>query len=84
MDSTLTNIGDDEIVRVWDVPSKKQKQLLEDHGRRWGQITCLAWLESIKDALTLLSFGTGCGLVVIYRQTKENVSITHLMRINIK
>lgn len=68
--------GDDEIVRVWDMSTKKQKQYIQDHGRRWGQITCLAWLMGIetKDGLMPLSFGTGHGLMVIYRQMRENVS----------
>ena len=56
--------------------TKKQKQQLQDHGSRWGQITCLAWLAGIeaKDGLTSLAFGSGRGLVVIYRQPRENVS----------
>lgn len=63
--------GDDETVRIWEVSTKKSLQILEDPGRRWGQITCLTWLDNWgADDLNPIAFGTGRGLMVIYRRTR--------------
>jgi hypothetical protein len=63
--------GDDETVRVWEVSTQKSLQILEDPGRRWGQITCLTWLDNwATDDLNRIAFGTGRGLMVIYRRSR--------------
>lgn len=63
--------GDDETVRVWEVSTKKSLQILEDPGRRWGQITCLTWLDNWEaDDLNPIAFGTGRGLMVIFRWSR--------------
>ena len=70
------SLGDDEKVLIWDVVTRKRKYLLEDSGRRWGQITCLSWLGSggrQDNGLAILCFGTARGLVVIYRQSQTDV-----------
>ena len=68
--------GDDETVRVWEISTKKCLQILEDPGRRWGQITCLTWLGNWEnDDLKPIAFGTGRGLMVIYRRSRIDVSV---------
>ena len=67
--------GDDETVRIWELPTKSCLQVLEDHGKRWGQITCLAWLGGHNDtSLSPIIFGTARGLLVIYRRPRIGVS----------
>ena len=69
-------VGDDETVRVWEISTKKCVHVLEDPGRRWGQITCLTWLGNWgNDDLKPIAFGTGRGLMVIYRRPRINVSV---------
>ncbi len=71
-------VGDDEKVYVWDVAKKKRTQLLDDHAHRWGQITCLAWFDQIghqEGVRNVLAFGSGRGLLVMYRQTRPEVCI---------
>ena len=73
----LASGGDDETIRIWDIPRKKCKQIIEDHSRRWGQITCLVWLGGrANDDLQPIAFGTGRGLVIIYRRSRTDVSYT--------
>jgi len=70
------SLGDDEKVFVWDIATRKRKHLLEDSGRRWGQVTCISWLanESRQDnKQAVLVFGTARGLVVLYRQSRTEV-----------
>ncbi|KAF8817372.1 WD40 repeat-like protein, partial [Phlegmacium glaucopus] len=59
----LASGGDNETIRIWDIPTRKCRQIIEDHGKRWGQITCLVWLggQSNED-LQPIAFGTGHGL----------------------
>ena len=67
-------LGDDEKVLIWDVAVRKRKHTLEDSGRRWGQITCLSWLENRQDnELAVLAFGTARGYIVLYRQSRNEV-----------
>jgi len=43
-----------------------------------GQITCLAWFDQIghqEDVRNVLAFGSGRGLLVMYRQTRPEVCI---------
>lgn len=73
---SLEFIGDDETVRIWDVCAKKSRQVIRDHGGRWGQITCVAWLAGENgDASLSLCFGTGRGRILIYRRSKTGVSV---------
>jgi WD40 repeat protein len=68
--------GDDETVRIWEISTKKCLHVLEDPGRRWGQITSLTWLDNWgNDDLKPIAFGTGRGLIVIYRCPRIDVSI---------
>ena len=63
-------------VRVWEISTKKCLQILEDSGRRWGQFTCLTWLGNWgNDDLKPIAFGTGRGLIVIYRRPRIDVSV---------
>jgi WD40 repeat protein len=73
------SLGDDEKVLIWDVATRKRKYLLEDSVHRWGQITCLSWLGDSRqnNGLAILGFGTARGLVVIYRQSRTEVSACH-------
>jgi hypothetical protein len=68
-------LGDDEKVLIWDVAGRKRKHTLEDSGHRWGQITCLSWLENQQDneLLAVLAFGTARGYIVMYRQSRIEV-----------
>jgi WD40 repeat protein len=67
--------GDDETVRIWELSTKKCLQVLEDHGKRWGQITCLTWMDGHNDtSLNPITFGTARGLIVIYRRSRIGVS----------
>lgn len=69
-------VGDDEAVRIWEISTKKCLDILEDPGKRWGQITCLTWLGSPgNDELKPIAFGTGRGLVVIYRRPRVDVGL---------
>jgi WD40 repeat protein len=71
--------GDDETVRIWEISTKKCLQILEDPGRRWGQITCLTWLGNWgNDDLKPIAFGTGRGLVVIYRRSRIDAAMVEL------
>jgi WD40 repeat protein len=68
--------GDDETVRIWEISTKKCLHILEDPGKRWGQITCVAWLGNLgNDDLKPIAFRTGRGLMVIYRRPRIDVSI---------
>jgi WD40 repeat protein len=74
----LASGGDDETVGIWEVPARKCQQIIEDHGKRWGQIICLAWIGGrSSENLQPIVFGTGCGLVVIYRRSRMDVSYNH-------
>ncbi|KAF8898280.1 WD40-repeat-containing domain protein [Gymnopilus junonius] len=67
------SIGDDETVRIWDVSTKKCKEVLEDPGQRWGQVTCLVWLGGkVKEDTQQLAFGTGRGFLIIFCQNHCN------------
>jgi len=72
--------GDDETVRIWEISTKKCLQILEDPGRRWGQITCLTWLGNLRDDdLKPIAFGTGRGLIVVYRRPRIDVSVAEIL-----
>jgi hypothetical protein len=75
MSANVKFIGDDEAVRIWDISTKKCKEVLEDPGQRWGQITCLAWLGGkAKEDMQHLAFGTGRGFLIIFCRNRTNVS----------
>ncbi|KDR79751.1 hypothetical protein GALMADRAFT_136362 [Galerina marginata CBS 339.88] len=75
----LASGGDDEIVRIWEITTKKCLHILEDPGKRWGQITCLAWLSNLgTDDLKPIAFGTGRGLIVIYRRSRVDAGMVEL------
>lgn len=70
----LCFLGDDEKVLIWDVAARKRKHTIEDSGHRWGQITCLSWLENRQDnELAVLAFGTARGYIVMYKQSRTEV-----------
>jgi hypothetical protein len=67
-------LGDDEKVLIWDVAARKRKHTIEDSGHRWGQITCLSWLENRQDnELAVLAFGTARGYIVMFKQSRTEV-----------
>lgn len=62
--SSLHDIGDDQVVRLWDVQAGKCLQELVDP--QWGQITALSWLPEQTDKAPVLFIGTGRGVVSAY------------------
>jgi WD40 repeat protein len=70
----LASGGDDETIRLWDLTTKTCREVLFDHGGRWGQITSLKWdAMEAQDAGTTLYFGTGRGLFLVYRHSNTLV-----------
>ena len=69
-----TNIpaGDDQAVRVWHVSSLQCAQIIEDRNCRWGQITCLKFINF--DAGDWMCFGTGQGRFLVYCRPRRSVS----------
>ncbi len=51
----------------------KIQQVIGDQLERWGQVTCVKWLSGTADSGSVLCFGTGRGLFLVY-QRKEIVS----------
>ena len=65
--STMT--GDDETVRVWDIETLVNLQVIRDPDENWGQITCLVWFPcGAGQEGNVLCFGTGRGHVNIFRR----------------
>lgn len=52
--------GDEEVVHIWDIDEQKLTETLSDALGRWGQITCLKWLDSSVDG-HIICFGQGEG-----------------------
>jgi WD40 repeat protein len=72
--TVLASGGDDETVRIWDLTTKTCREVLFDHGGRWGQITSLKWdAMEARDAGTTLYFGTGRGMFLVYRLSNTSV-----------
>lgn len=70
----LASGGDDEVVRIWVLKTKKCRQVLQDHGGRWGQITSLKWIPTDTGvAGGTLCFGTGRGILLVYRWGRTGV-----------
>ncbi|KAF9000895.1 WD40-repeat-containing domain protein [Cyathus striatus] len=65
----LASGGDDETVHIWDLEKKTCQQAIEDHCSRWGQITAIKWFPGSTTGDTTFAFGTGQGLVLVYRQS---------------
>ena len=59
--------GDDQTVRIWDMDMFKAQQVICDQLERWGQITCIKWLSPTSDNGSVLCFGTGRGLILVYQ-----------------
>ena len=71
----LTDVpGDDEVVRVWDVSYFQTIQLITDRNRRWGQITCVKFINP-DTASDWMCFGTGRGRFLVYRRHKKSVGV---------
>jgi WD40 repeat protein len=69
-------LGDDEVVRIWTLETYRCLQIICDSGERWGQITCVKWLSAGAGvACETLCIGTGRGLILLYRQSKNGVCI---------
>lgn len=67
--------GDDESVHIWGIDEGKNIAVLSDRLERWGQITCLKWLEGIAQPKGYtLCFGTGRGYILFYEKVKDSVS----------
>jgi hypothetical protein len=50
------------------------QQVIQDRSTRWGQITCLKWTGSeLADQNKTICFGTGRGMVLIYRRLRSGV-----------
>ena len=74
-------VGDDEVVRIWDIEGRHMHQELRDREDRWGQVTCFNWLlEGITDRGNgnIVAFGTGRGIVLVYQKAKDRVRTTTL------
>ncbi|KAF8994233.1 hypothetical protein BDQ17DRAFT_1431175 [Cyathus striatus] len=62
-------LGDDETVHIWDLEKKTCQQAIEDHCGQWGQITAIKWFPGSTNSDTTFTFGTGWGLVLVYRRS---------------
>ncbi|PPQ97700.1 hypothetical protein CVT26_001883 [Gymnopilus dilepis] len=70
--SLLASGGDDEQVRIWDITAFRQCQNLMNSQGRWGQITCLNFINFENSlAVDWLCFGTGRGIISIYRKSRR-------------
>ncbi|PPQ97562.1 hypothetical protein CVT26_002347 [Gymnopilus dilepis] len=69
----LASGGDDEQVRIWDVPKCTLLQSLADEHRRWGQITCIKFvtIPGTTTSTDWLYFGTGRGFFLTYRSPRK-------------
>ncbi|KAF9470815.1 hypothetical protein BDN70DRAFT_901824, partial [Pholiota conissans] len=67
----LASGADDEKLRIWDIEAKRSYYTIKDSLERWGQITCIKWLSRTSDDCDRLCFGTGRGLVLLYREKKN-------------
>ena len=67
--------GDDEAVRIWDIETLVNLQVIRDPDENWGQITCLNWLPcGAEQEGNVLCFGTGRGHIIIFRRSGNSVS----------
>ncbi|KAK0505491.1 WD40-repeat-containing domain protein [Armillaria luteobubalina] len=74
-DGELLASGDDaELIHIYDTHTGKTAQVIENTGESWGQISSIAWLPSLNQTSKslALSFGTGRGLVAIYKRAKNS------------
>lgn len=74
-----TNLGDDEVVRVWNTDTFECQQTLTNDN--WGQVTGLIWIYHTlpsKEIVTSLSVGSARGYATLYplddRGTKVRTS----------
>lgn len=66
--------GDDESVHIWGIDEGKNITVLSDCLERWGQITCVKWLEGVAQPKGYtLCFGTGRGFILFYEKVKDSV-----------
>lgn len=66
--------GDNESVHIWSIEEGKSIAVLSDRLGRWGQITCMKWVEGVAQARGYtLCFGTGRGYVLFYDKVKDSV-----------
>ena len=70
-------LGDDEVVRIWTLKTYRCLQTIRDSGEKWGQITCVKWLSAGVAGETLC-IGTGRGLILLYRESKDGVCVAFL------
>ncbi|KAJ7153752.1 hypothetical protein C8R46DRAFT_1042134 [Mycena filopes] len=67
------SIGDDQIVRLWDLEEGECLQELRDP--QWGQITALSWLPEHIEKAPVLFIGTGRGVVSTYPFSNERTQV---------
>jgi hypothetical protein len=66
--------GHNESVHIWGIDKGKNITVLSDCLERWGHVTCMKWLEGVTQSKGYtLCFGTGCGLLVVYKKAKDSV-----------
>ena len=65
--------ADDQALRIWNVRGRCHLQTLQDKSERWGQVTCLKWLSTTSPEGSILCFGTGRGIVLIYQGGRDLV-----------
>ncbi|KAF5328350.1 hypothetical protein D9619_013347 [Psilocybe cf. subviscida] len=71
--SYLASGGDNKSVHIWDIEEGKNIAVLSDRLERWGQITCVKWLEGVAQPRGYtLCFGTGRGFILFYEKVKDS------------
>ncbi|KAK0488173.1 WD40-repeat-containing domain protein [Armillaria luteobubalina] len=84
-DGELLASGDDaELIHIYDTHTGKTVQVIENTGESWGQISSIAWLPSLNrtSKSLALSFGTGRGLVAIYKRAKNSRKFQEAFRLS--
>ena len=80
------SLADDQALRIWNVGGKCPLQTLQDKSERWGQVTCLKWLSISSPEGSVICFGTGRGLVLVYQGGRDFVSVhslSYIIQLNI-
>ncbi|PPQ96516.1 hypothetical protein CVT26_010432 [Gymnopilus dilepis] len=68
----LASGGDDEEVRIWDIKRLRLCQRLMDSAGRWGQVTCVQFVNvEVHSNTDWLCLGTGRGMLAMYRKSRR-------------
>ncbi|KAK0482919.1 WD40-repeat-containing domain protein [Armillaria luteobubalina] len=84
-DGELLASGDNtELIHIYDTHTGKTVHVIENPGESWGQISSITWLPSLNrtSKSLALSFGTGRGLVAIYKRAKNSCKFQEAFRLS--